>query len=145
MMAALLRLGIPAGMNIDLNCSEIRHKTCYEDDIVVNYRRTTIRNWCSFRKCPMFEHGGCHISLCWTVFLVVIVVVLWCPGSSFGKPVPGTLEGDQEGLGRNDSGRQKRAIIGDNVVSTKPKVLCLEKPGSRKNGCPNSSQIFFYW
>lgn len=138
MMAALLRVGVPTVMNIDLNCSEIRHKTCYEDDIVVNDRRTTRRNWCGFRKCPRFEHGGCHISSCWMVVLIVIIVVLWCPGSSFGKPLPGTLQGGQRGLGRDDSGRQKRAIIGDNVVSTKRKVLCLM---SRKT-LTNSRLIF---
>jgi hypothetical protein len=136
MMAALLRLGVPTVMNIDLNCGEIRHKTCYEDDIVVNDRRTTRRDWCGYRKCPRLEHGGCHISLCWTVFLIVIIVVLWCPGSSFGKPVPGTLEGDWRVSARDGNGRQKRAIIGDNVVSTTPKV---------SHGRTHTRLIFLYW
>lgn len=121
-------------MDIDLNCSETRHKTCYEDDIVVSDRRTSRRNWWGFRKCPGFEHGGCRISLCWTAFLIVIIVLWWCPISSFGKPVPGTLDGDRRGLGRDESGRQKRAIIGDNVVSTESRVVRLVQPGSRRVG-----------
>jgi hypothetical protein len=126
MMAALLRFEMPTVMNVEeRNCSEIRQKTWYEDDIVVMDGRTTRRKCCGFRKCPRFEHGGCHINLCWTVCLIVVTILLWCPGASFGMPVPGRLEAEQREAGREDGSRQKRAIIGDNVVSTRPKILCL--------------------
>jgi hypothetical protein len=124
MMATLLRLETPTVMNIDTDCGVTRHNTSNEDDIVVMDGRTTIRKLCAFRKCHRFEHGDSHISLCWTVFLIVIVVILGCPGSSVGLPVPGRLEADHKGAGRQDGGRQKRAIIGDNVVSTHFSVLC---------------------
>jgi len=45
------------------------------------------------------------------------MVFMWYPASSFGMSVPGSLGAGQRGQGRENGGRQKRAIIGDNVVS----------------------------
>lgn len=115
MMDTLLRLEMPTVMKVkELNCSETRQKRCCEDDIVEMDGRTTRKKCCGFRKCPRFDVRGCHINLCWTVCLIVVTVLLLYPGVSFGMPAPGRLEAEQ----RADGSRQKRAIIGDNVVST---------------------------
>jgi hypothetical protein len=124
MMAGLLSLEKPKVMNVDdLHCSEIRQKTCCIGNIVVMDERTTRRKLYGFTKCPSFEHGGCRISLCWTVLFIVVMVFMWYPGSSFGMSVPGRLGAGQRGQGRENGGRQKRAIIGDNVVSTQHTVF----------------------
>lgn len=118
MMDTLLRLEMPTVMKVkEPNCSEIRQKRYCEDDVVVMDGRTTRKKYCGFRKCPRFDVGGCHINLCWTVCLIV-TILLWYPGVSFGMPAPGRLEAEQRGAGREHGSRQKRAIIGDNVVST---------------------------
>jgi hypothetical protein len=118
MMAGLLTLEAPKVMNVgDLTCSEIRHSTRCIGNIGVMDERTTCRKSYVFTKCLRFEHGGCRISLCWTVFFIVVMVFMWYPASSFGMPVPGSLGAGQRGQGRENGGRQKRAIIGDNVVS----------------------------
>jgi hypothetical protein len=120
MMAGLLRLETPKVMNVDdLNSSEIRQKRCCIGNIVIMDERTTRRKLYGFTKCPRFEHGGFHISLCWTVLFIVVMVFMWYPGSSSGMPVPGRPGADQRGQESENGGRQKRAIIGDNVVSTK--------------------------
>jgi hypothetical protein len=114
MMAGLLSLETPKVMNAeDLTCSEIRHNTRCIGNIVVMDERTTNRKSYGFRKCLGFEHGGC-ISLRWTVLFIVF---MWYPTSSFGMTVPGSLVSGQSEQGRENGERQKRAIIGDNVVS----------------------------
>lgn len=123
MMAGLFRSETPKVMNVeDLNC-EIRQKTCCVDNNVVMDERTTRRKSCGFTKCPSYEHGGCRISLCWTVLFIVVTVFMWYPASSFGMPVPGRPGAGQRGQGRENGGLQKRAIIGDNVVSINPQSL----------------------
>jgi hypothetical protein len=119
MMATLIRLEMPTVMVKELNCSEIRQKTCCEDDVVMDGRTRRI-NCCGFINCPRFDHGGCHINPCWTVCLIVAMILLWYPGVCYGMPVAGRLEAERE-----HSSRQKRAIIGDNVVSTPAGNLCL--------------------
>ena len=116
MMAGLLRLETPKVMN-DHTCSEICHNTRCIGNIVGMDGRTTSRNSYGFTKCLRFEHGGCRISLCWTVLFIVFMVFMWCLTSSFGMPVPGSLGAGRKGQGRENGGRKKRAIIGDNVVS----------------------------
>jgi hypothetical protein len=76
-MAGLLRLETPKVMNAeDLTCSEIRYNTRCLGNIVVMDERTTSRKLYGFTKCLGFEHGSCRTSLCWRVFLVVIMVFM---------------------------------------------------------------------
>ncbi|PSN44374.1 hypothetical protein C0J52_10931 [Blattella germanica] len=98
--------------------SDRSHKTYNECDIVIAKidERTTKKRWCGFRMRPRFELGRCHVSWCWTVFLIVHMVILCCPVSSFGMPVP-------ERPDRESGGRHRRNIIGDNVVSISPIML----------------------
>lgn len=135
MMDTLLRIEMPTVMKVkEPNCSEIRQKRYCEDDVVVMDGRTTRRKYCGFRKCPRFDGGGCHINLCWTVCLIVVTILLWYPSVSFGMPAPGRLEAEQRAAGREHGSRQKRAIIGDNVVSTQiknPYVAQLQYTTSR--------------
>lgn len=118
MTDTLLRLEMPTVMKVkELNCSEIRQKTCCEDAVVEMDGRTTRKKYCGFRNCTRFELDG----LCWTMCLIVAMVLLWYPGVSFGMPAPGRVETEQRAAaaaGREHGSRQKRAIIGDNVVST---------------------------
>jgi hypothetical protein len=117
MMAGLSRLETPKVMNVE-DCSEVRHNTRRIGNIVVMDERTTSRKPHGFTKCLRFEDSGCRrISLCWTVLFIVVMVFMWYPASSFGMPAPGSLGAGQRGQGRENGGRQKRAIIGDNVVS----------------------------
>jgi len=124
MMAVLLRLETPKVMNVEDNtCSEIRQNKRCIGNIGVMDERTTSRKSYGFTKSLRFEHGGCRISLCWTVLFIVVMVFIWYPASSFGMRVPGSLGAGQRGQGRENGGRQKRAIIGDNVVSIQSTAL----------------------
>jgi len=114
MMAGLLRLETSKVMKVE----DIRHNTHCIGNTDVMDERTTSRKSHGFTKCLRFENSGCrHISLCWTVLFIVVMVLMWYPASSFGMPAPGSLGAGQSGQGRENGGRQKRAIIGDNVVS----------------------------
>lgn len=116
MMAGLLRSEMLKAMNVeDLNCSEIRQKARCVGNVVM-YERTARRNLYGFTKCPRFQHSGCRISSCWTVFFIVVMVFMLYPVSSFGMPILGRRGADQREQGDN-GGRQKRAIVGENVVS----------------------------
>jgi hypothetical protein len=99
----------------DLPCSEIRQKTrCIGNNGVMDGRTTRRKSYGS-TKCSRLEYSGCHISLRWTV--LAVMVFMCYPSSGFGMQVPGSLRAGQRGQGRENGGRQKRAIIGDNVVS----------------------------
>jgi len=124
MMAGLVRLETPIVMNVeDLTCREISQNTGCIGNTGVMDGRTTSGKSHGFTKCLRFEHGGCRNSLCWTVLFIVVMVFMWYPASSFGMPVPGSLGAGQRGQGRENGGRQKRAIIGDNVVSKQSTAL----------------------
>lgn len=105
---------MPPVLDCEVDCNDVCHTTNGGNNIVVIQRmsgRTTTRRLCGFKMRARFQHSGCH-SLCWTVFSIVVVTLVMCPGSSFGMPVPGRHEGHKT------RGVQKRSIIGDNVVST---------------------------
>jgi hypothetical protein len=117
MMAGLFGLETPKVMNVE-DCSEIRHNTRRIGNIVVMQERTTGRKSHGFTRCLRFQNSGCRrISLCWTVIFIVVMVFMWYPASTFGMQAPGSLGAGQRGQRRENSGRQKRAIIDDNVVS----------------------------
>jgi hypothetical protein len=102
----------------ELNCSEMRQKTCCEVDAVLTDGRTRRIKCCGLRNCPWFDHSGGHVSLCWTVCMIVVMILLWYPGASFGMSLPRRHETEQGTTERGNGSRHRRAIIGDNVVST---------------------------
>lgn len=82
MMLPLLRLEPAMEHCVHTNCDG------YQNFVVIpeRDRRTTRKKWCGLRMRPRFELRGCHVSLCWTVLIVVFLVILCCP--SHALPIP---------------------------------------------------------